>query len=521
MAITFDSANSSGSSSSLDTLAHTCSGSDRLLVVGITGGTAITVTYNGVSMTKVGSSPVDSSGPTYLNIFVLYNPSTGSNNIVTSGGVSKIVSASYNGVYSDYLDQNSIVAGSTATIIPTYVKTWLVGIGHRWPGNTNQFTAITTGGNITSQRSGTAQTTPLPHLLIGDSNGEITISSSNSIVITRIGGTGGDGGFLAAALNIRPIPLLVESTDVDDVDFSTATGNGEVLSDGDETITERGFVVSTSPNPTISDMKFVTAGTTGSFSTSITGLVGSTTYYGRAFATNADGTVYGDDVEFTTLSEEPNKLYKDISGVQDASYAVRVVVGGTTGSITVSLGSTGDSLVILAGTTDVLIGTYNGVSGIIIEASVDFDGTVDDVFWVRLFDEDAVIDWNSDSVILTFPINSSVTFKRVEDDEFNRFRIYRYLDLKFKDLNAQVTVRTTKEASDVVTNKTKAFSVGSGVENTVPFLKKRVSFLSKGQAIIIGLSNNRLNETFTICEFTLTGFDQPKKLFAPSKIISM
>lgn len=79
---------------------------------------------------------------------------------------------------------------------------------------------------------------------------------------------------------------------------TTATGNGTVVSDGGDTITERGVCWSTSLNPTTSDSKATSAGTTGSYNVSITGLTNGTLYHARAYAINTNGTSYGSDVTF-------------------------------------------------------------------------------------------------------------------------------------------------------------------------------------------------------------------------------
>lgn len=68
---------------------------------------------------------------------------------------------------------------------------------------------------------------------------------------------------------------------------------GNVTSIGGSAIIERGFVLSTSPTPTINDMKFPTGGSTGQFSIQITKLKSSKTYYARAFARNSNGVSYG------------------------------------------------------------------------------------------------------------------------------------------------------------------------------------------------------------------------------------
>lgn len=83
---------------------------------------------------------------------------------------------------------------------------------------------------------------------------------------------------------------------------TSATGNGSVDSDGGAAITERGFVWSTSVNPTTADSKVTVAGTTGSYSGSMTSLVASTFYHYRAYAVNSVGTSYGADTTFTTGS---------------------------------------------------------------------------------------------------------------------------------------------------------------------------------------------------------------------------
>jgi len=85
---------------------------------------------------------------------------------------------------------------------------------------------------------------------------------------------------------------------------TTATGNGNILTDNGFTITERGWVVAETTAPTTGDSKFTTAGTEGEYESSFTGLTEGTLYYARPFATTSDGTpttTYGTEVEFTTL----------------------------------------------------------------------------------------------------------------------------------------------------------------------------------------------------------------------------
>lgn len=93
----------------------------------------------------------------------------------------------------------------------------------------------------------------------------------------------------------------VTSDSITNVQTTSATGNGNVTSAGGGTISERGFVLSTSPTPTILDTKFVASGTAeGSFSVGLTGLVANTLYYARAFVTTEWGTSYGAQLTLTT-----------------------------------------------------------------------------------------------------------------------------------------------------------------------------------------------------------------------------
>ena len=90
---------------------------------------------------------------------------------------------------------------------------------------------------------------------------------------------------------IRPGAPVVLSTSASTVN-GVVTFIGDVTSNGGSSVTERGFVYSTNPNPTISDSKVVVGSGTGSY-TGTTPALPTGTYYFRAFATNATGTSYG------------------------------------------------------------------------------------------------------------------------------------------------------------------------------------------------------------------------------------
>ena len=93
---------------------------------------------------------------------------------------------------------------------------------------------------------------------------------------------------------------VVTTSEVTDVTGSSALCGGTVTDGGGLEITARGVCWSTSPNPTLSDCHTTDGTGTGSFTSSLTGLSASTTYYVRAYATNSLVTIYGGEQSFTT-----------------------------------------------------------------------------------------------------------------------------------------------------------------------------------------------------------------------------
>jgi len=97
---------------------------------------------------------------------------------------------------------------------------------------------------------------------------------------------------------VNVLPTLTTEA-VSDITETTATSGGNITDDGGSDITARGVCYSTSPNPTIDDNTTNDGTGTGTFTSNLTG---NTTYYVRAYATNSEGTAYGDEVQFTTLA---------------------------------------------------------------------------------------------------------------------------------------------------------------------------------------------------------------------------
>lgn len=93
----------------------------------------------------------------------------------------------------------------------------------------------------------------------------------------------------------------VATTDVTNISSTNTVCGGNVTTDGGFLVTVRGVCYSTSPNPTTSSPHTSDGSGVGLYTSYLTGLTPNTTYYYRAYATNANGTVYGDEKSFCTI----------------------------------------------------------------------------------------------------------------------------------------------------------------------------------------------------------------------------
>lgn len=89
---------------------------------------------------------------------------------------------------------------------------------------------------------------------------------------------------------------------VSNITVSGADLSASVTSDGHGTVTDAGFVYSTTAGPTVGDDKISCGVQTGAFTSQLSGLMDGTTYHVRSYVTNEVGTAYGEEVSFTTLA---------------------------------------------------------------------------------------------------------------------------------------------------------------------------------------------------------------------------
>ncbi|RJR18312.1 MAG: hypothetical protein C4582_11725 [Desulfobacteraceae bacterium] len=163
----------------------------------------------------------------------------------------------------------------------------------------------------------------------------------------------GDGGVILHWVDpSRPATVPTVSTNViSSIGDKSATGGGNVSSTGGTSVTARGVCWKTSQNPTKADTCTSNGSGTGGFSSTISGLAPSTTYYVRAYATNSVGTAYGSNRSFTTGAA--NRVYVDTDGICGNRVPCFETVGsgfgqaGEGASIMVMLGNYPESLDIV------------------------------------------------------------------------------------------------------------------------------------------------------------------------------
>lgn len=222
--------------------------------------------------------------------------------------------------------------------------------------------SIETGGDIPTSYTETISergivwgTSPNPNIIgqlpnkipSGDGTGSYSVTISGLTPVTTyyirayaIISSGSTQGTAYAAERIvvteSGLVTVTTSETITSIGANSATGGGDITYiDPEYPVIVSGLVWDTSTNPTVSLSTKTTDGptgtTTGSFTSTMNGLLPLTTYYVRAYATNSiSGTSYGNNVQFNTIAGDALKY----------AYSLRRVVPGYTGpAIQVRIGT--------------------------------------------------------------------------------------------------------------------------------------------------------------------------------------
>lgn len=253
----------------------------------------------------------------------------GPNATGTFMGISRVNMAAINNFVSGPLVLNSggdVAIGNTVSntqVARIFVKgsTGNVGIGTTNPSTKLEVVGQVkiTGGSpgvgkvLTSDASGLATwQTPTGgggNVASGNSIGDMMYWNGSNWIVLPVGVNGQTltlvNGLPTWQGGVNGGMATVSTTSISSISNVSCTIGGDVTNNGGSTVMARGFVYNTSPNPTLANM-FVQAGSgLGGFSSAINGLVPGTTYYIRAYASNATGTNYGNQVTFNTTSNTP------------------------------------------------------------------------------------------------------------------------------------------------------------------------------------------------------------------------
>lgn len=354
---------------SLDGVTNSCPSTSGISYAKILTNRGWAVSYNQCGGTNTPPT-VTTSQPTYVSI----NSAT-SGGVVTSAGSSSVSargvcwSTSQNPTVSNDKTTNGTGVGSFTSSITSlvagttyYVRAYATNSYGTSYGNQYTFTTLaeftnptvittmpygvstntaTSGGHITSDGGGEIiekgvcySTSPTPTYAgnktnegsgIADFTSTITGLSANTTYYIRAYARNRilSGGFYIYALGYGQEETFtttgsgtlptVQTYIANTITSSSAYSGGNVISDGESSVTLRGVVWSAYSNPTRTS--FPTGGNmpsgsgAGSFITQMPNLYSGTIYYYKAYAVNSSGTAYGDELNFTTTIEPTPQSY--------------------------------------------------------------------------------------------------------------------------------------------------------------------------------------------------------------------
>jgi hypothetical protein len=219
--------------------------------------------------------------------------------------------------------------------------------------NLSGATGVTFNGVAATTFASTSATEVTATVPTGATTGLITVTTPSGTATS------------ATNFTVTAAVATVVTTAPGTVTGTSAVLGGSVTATGGTSITDRGvvYVVGTG-TPTTSDTKVTIGANTGvgTFSQTITGLRGNTTYTVRAYATNSAGTAYGANQSFTTPNNPPTATADAVTVAEDSSPTVISVLANDN-----TLPDVGETLTIVSVTQPA-----NGTVTINAGASVSF-----------------------------------------------------------------------------------------------------------------------------------------------------
>lgn len=149
-------------------------------------------------------------------------------------------------------------------------------------------------------------------------NRELLAPGENTTTLV-VRSSNGSSDLTVKAVGAEREEVVLNTLEVEDITSSTATFYARIINAGVPKYTSRGFVYSTSSNPTeATAIKVLTAPVTDDsvFSARVSGLELNKKYYVRAFAKSELGTFYSTNEEsFITIGTDPTLMVLDVSNI--------------------------------------------------------------------------------------------------------------------------------------------------------------------------------------------------------------
>ncbi len=197
-------------------------------------------------------------------------------------------------------------------------------------------TAPTTAGACTTETGG-----------LGTFTAGLAGLAANTTYYVRayaVNGGGTSYGNQVSFTTLAASAPVLTTRSVGGISSDLAGSGGAITTDGGAAITAKGVCWSINPGPTVANSKTSDGAGPAAFNSTLTGLVPLTTYYVRAYAVNALGTSYGNEVSFTTTA-----LVTPGPGVPIVGTTTTAITGSTTASSGGYVGSDGGSAVTARG----------------------------------------------------------------------------------------------------------------------------------------------------------------------------
>lgn len=208
---------------------------------------------------------------------------------------------------------NAVPGGPAPTVVTTSVNSVLqttatangsITSGGSWPVTASGF-CVGTAANPTTANL-VFSTSPL--VTTGAYNIGLTGLAASTLYHIRAYATSAVGTSYGADLTfttLAPVIPTLTTAPASNISPVTALSGGNITDNGGAAVTARGVCWNTSPNPTIANSTTPSGTGNGSYTSLLSVLLPSTTYYARAYATNSVGTAYGNEITFTTPPAAP------------------------------------------------------------------------------------------------------------------------------------------------------------------------------------------------------------------------